>query len=193
MSDCLILIEVHLSGLRPPGRRCLSPRAHGNRPSLGALMLAPVIGAPPDLAAPVFERAGAVSRWTCPASPIKMAPARGSAPRPSKVFPFQIARRSSWYPSDAPIEAGKDGNVCPIVNRTRTIVEAVTPRPGRSWEPAALLRVESIAPGESWRYPGRKWRPRLLPPRVLRSFRLQATACFGTLVAARSIATDTGD
>ena len=47
----------------------------------------------------------------CPAPRelIKMAPAQGSAPRPYKVFPFQIARRSSGYPSGAPIEAGKAG------------------------------------------------------------------------------------
>jgi hypothetical protein len=61
---------------------------------------------------------------------IKMAPARGSAPRPSKVFSFQIARRSSGYPSGVPIEAGKGGNVCPIVNRTLTIVEPASPASG---------------------------------------------------------------
>jgi hypothetical protein len=54
---------------------------------------------------------------------IKMAPARGSAPRPSKVFPFQIARRSSGYPSGVPIEAGKRGNVCSVLNRTWKNIE----------------------------------------------------------------------
>jgi hypothetical protein len=49
---------------------------------------------------------------------IKMAPARGSAPRP-----FQIARRSSGYPSGVPIEAGKRGNVCSVLNRTCKNIE----------------------------------------------------------------------
>jgi hypothetical protein len=98
-------------------------------------MLAPVIGAPLTwrigMTAPAIERAGAVSiQMDMPASPIKMAPARSRAPRPSKVFPFQIARRSSGYPSGVPIEAGKGGNVCPIVNRMRTIVEPASPASG---------------------------------------------------------------
>lgn len=62
-----------------------------------------------------------------------MAPARGGALRPSKVFPFEIARWSSGYPSGGPIEAGKAGNVCPIVNIARRLVEPASLVPGPSF------------------------------------------------------------
>src|ERR1044071_9818253 len=37
----------------------------------------------------------------------------------------------SGYPPSVPIEAGKGGNVCPILNTTRKIVEPPPPPPGR--------------------------------------------------------------
>jgi hypothetical protein len=81
-------------------------------------------------------------------SRIKMAPARGRAPRPSKVFQFQIARRSSGYPSGAPIEAGKGGKGLSNSEQNAENVELPARAGAALRNVAALLRVESIAPGE---------------------------------------------
>jgi len=64
---------------------------------------------PQDKARRALQRMSLARDCPAPRELIKMAPAQGSAPRPYKVFPFQIARRSSGYPSGAPIEAGKAG------------------------------------------------------------------------------------
>ena len=46
----------------------------------------------------------------------KMASARGRA-EAIGVFPFQLARQGSGYPSSGLIEPGKSGKVCTIVDK----------------------------------------------------------------------------
>ena len=89
---------------------------------------------------------------------IKTAPARSRAPRPCKVFPFQIARRSSGYPS-APIEAGKCGNVGPIVNRTRKILGLPALRRSGPSRNLSLAEVDFIVPGDRGDKPGESSSP----------------------------------
>jgi len=91
-----------------------------------------------------------------------MAPARGRAPRPSKYSHFQIARRSSGYPSGAPIQAGKSGKCLSnseqkaVDRRTRPPCVGGVPRN----QPPCRESIPSL-PGDLWRRTGRKWRPRL--------------------------------
>jgi hypothetical protein len=98
-------------------------REVARRVEAGASQVIPRLGVGMTAPATSTECWGRSYLMDMPASPIKMAPARGSAPRPSKVFPFQIARRSSGYPSGVPIEAGKRGNVCSVLNRTWKNIE----------------------------------------------------------------------
>jgi len=54
----------------------------------------------------------------------------GTSAEAIKVFILETARWSSGYPSGAVIEAGKSGNVGPIVNRTRKFVGLAAPHGG---------------------------------------------------------------
>jgi len=96
-----------------------------------------------------------------------MAPARCSAPRPIKVFPFQIARRSSGYPSGIPNRSGKRRQCLSSSEHNADNRRASQLASGAgSLEPPVLPRVESIAPGGSWRQTGRKWRPQRSAPKL---------------------------
>ncbi len=107
-----------------------------------------------------YPVAGGASHSDLSAAPIKMAPAgRAEAIR---VFLFKQPEGVVGTPSGALIRAGKSGSVCPIVNRTRRVVELATglrnplqtSTSGRSWEPAALPRVETIAHAQRGDKPG---------------------------------------
>jgi len=109
-----------------------------------------------------------------------MAPARGSAPRPIKVFPFQIAGRSSGYPSGIPNISGKRRQCLSSSEHNADNRRARQLASGAgSLEPPVLPRVESIAPGGSWRQTGRKWRPQRSAPK-LGPFLIQKPASGGS-------------
>ena len=109
-----------------------------------------------------------------------MAPARGSAPRPIKVFPFQIAGRSSGYPSGIPNISGKRRQCLSSSEHNADNRRASQLASGAgSLEPPVLPRVESIAPGGSWRQTGRKWRPQRSAPK-LGPFLIQKPASGGS-------------